>query len=312
MKQLSREAFDRARRFLITQARPIDRAFFEYRFEGAPAERVIAELANYQNADGGFGKALEPDMRTPSSSTLATGIGLRTLKELGCSAEHQMVRRAVQFLLTTFDDQAKVWCVAPPDTNAYPHAGWWHDEDGSLARTFDDFKIIPRAEIVGLLHDFSTLVPADWLHDVTEHTVSFIETAEVEKFAGGGDALCYTLSLAETASLPQPFKDRLIPRIRAVTPEVVSRDPQEWKGYSATPLKVAPSPQSIIADLLWDDLQVNLDYEIDRQIPEGTWDPVWSWGDSYPDVWETAKREWRGHLTLSTLTTLHAFRRIEG
>lgn len=83
MKQLRHESFDQARHFIKTQARPLDRALFEHRFEGAPAETVLSQLALFQNADGGFGRALEPDLRTPSSSALATGIGLRLLKELG-------------------------------------------------------------------------------------------------------------------------------------------------------------------------------------------------------------------------------------
>jgi hypothetical protein len=282
---------------------------FEYRFEGAPIESVMAELAHFQNEDGGFGRALEPDLRTPSSSALATGMGLHTLKELQCAADHPMVCQAVQYLLSTFDHATKVWRVAPHDTNEFPHAGWWHDEEGSLARLFDGFRIIPRAEIVGLLHHFSCLVSAAWLDDVTECTVVDIETVEALGTGGGAD-LRYALSLAETEELPQHFKDRLMARIRAVTPTVVSRDPQQWDSYCISPLRLAPSPQSIVADLLWDDLQVNLDYEIDHQTPEGTWDPAWTWGDFYPDVWEQAKLEWRGNLTLRALTTLRAFGRI--
>jgi hypothetical protein len=310
MKRLSREAFDRVRQFLKTQARPLDRAMFEYLFETASVESVIAELAHFQNEDGGFGRGLEPDLRTPSSSALATGIGLRMLEELRCSTDHPMVRKAVSYLLATFDHQTKVWRVVPHDTNAFPHAPWWHDEDGSLARTFDDFLIIPRAEIVGLLHHFSPLVPADWLNDLTERTVADIEAIEALG-TGGGDDLSYALSLAETEELPQHFRRRLIARIRAITPAVVSRDPQEWDTYCISPLKLASSPQSIVADLLWDDLQVHLDYQIDHQTPEGTWDPVWTWGDFYPGVWEQAKLEWRGHLTLNTLITLQAFGHIE-
>jgi len=253
---------------------------------------------------------MEPDLRTPSSSALATGIGLRMLKELGCSTDHPMVHQAVSYLLATFDHQAQVWRVAPHDTNAFPHAGWWHDEDGSLARTFDGFLIIPRGEIVGLLHHFAPLVPADWLSDVTEGAVADIEAIEALG-TGGGDDLSYALSLAETEALPQHFKRRLTTRIRAVTPTVVSRDPQEWDSYCITPLKLASSPQSIVADLLWDDLQTNLDYQIDHQTPEGSWDPVWTWGEFYPDAWEQAKLEWRGHLTLNTLIALQAFGRIE-
>ncbi len=310
MKLLTREAFDRARHFLKTEARPLDRAMFEHRFEVAPAERVIAELAPFQNDDGGFGHALEPDLRTPSSSALATAIGLRVLKELDCAADHPMVAQAVQFLLATFDHQTHVWRIAPPDTNAHPHAWWWHDEDGSLARTFDDFLVNPRPEIVGLLHHYSTLVPADWLADLTERAVTAIETLENDLFGGGGDSLRCVISLAETDALPQPFKERLIPRIGTLALAVVSRDPQKWGTYCAPPLKIAPSPQSLVADLLQDDLQTHLDYVIDHQTPEGAWDPVWTWGDAYPDVWEQAKQEWRGHLTLETLTTLHAFGRI--
>ncbi|MFO7742262.1 MAG: hypothetical protein R6X31_08115, partial [Anaerolineae bacterium] len=109
MKELSQEQFNRARAFLKAQARPLDRALFEYRFEGATADRVVAKLAQYQNADGGFGHALEPDVRTPSSSALATGIGLTVLKELACSPKHTMVITAVRFLRETFDEQAQVW-----------------------------------------------------------------------------------------------------------------------------------------------------------------------------------------------------------
>jgi len=311
VKQLSRGAFNRARRFLKTQARSLDRALLEHRFEAASAERVLDELVRYQNDDGGFGHALEPDLRTPSSSALATGIGLTILKELECSPEHTMVADAVRFLRETFDEEAHVWRVIPHDANDYPHAPWWHDEDSSLARTFDDFLIIPRAQIVGLLHDYSALVPTDWLDATTEATVAAIETLEDDAFGGGGDTLRYALDLAETEPLPQRLKDRLRPRLRELASQIVCRDPQEWSGYCATPLKIAPAPGSVVEDVLGEDLQRNLDYKIDHQSPAGAWEPTWTWGDFYPDVWEQAKLEWRGHLTLQTLTTLHAFGRVE-
>ena len=54
MKRLGQAAFDRAHQFLKTQARPLDRAMFEHLFEGEAAESVIAELARFQNEDGGI------------------------------------------------------------------------------------------------------------------------------------------------------------------------------------------------------------------------------------------------------------------
>jgi hypothetical protein len=311
MRKLSREAFDRARNYIKTHARPLDRALFEHRFEGASADLVTAELARFQNDDGGFGHALEPDLRTPASSALATEVALRTLEELGCASDHPMVGDAVRFFFETLDPETKVWRIIPRDANEHPHAPWWHDKDGSLARTFDDFLIIPRASVVGLLHHYAALVPADWLAELTEHTVATLETISDDALAGGGDSLRYALRLVEARALPQSYKDRLVPRLCRLALQFVSCDPQEWGGYVAAPLKIAPTPDSPVADVLRDGLERHLDYQIDHQTPEGTWEPTWTWGDAYPDVWEQVKREWYGALALEVLTALHAFGRIE-
>ena len=309
MKQLSREAFDLARQFLKTRARAIDRALFEHRFAQTPTENVLVELVRYQNSDGGFGHGLEPDLRTPTSSALATAIGLQILKELDCPADHPMVKQAVEFLMTTCSTATHVWRIIPTDANEYPHAPWWHDDGESLARTFDSFRINPRAELVGLLHHYASLVPARWLDEVTESTVACIETAE-KLGAGGGDDIVCAISLAETVELPGRAKTRLAARIRAVAPVVVSRDPQRWSSYCTPPLKLAPSPHSLVADLILEELQSHLDYQIDHQAPQGTWEPTWSWGRLYPEVWEQARLEWRGKLTLDNLATLRAFGRV--
>jgi hypothetical protein len=311
MKTLNRDSYNRARNFLKSKARRLDLAQFEQCFEGGLAKQVVSAIVSYQNEDGGFGQALEPDLRSPSSSAEASGIGLSMLKEIGVPSEHPMVQNAVQYLLATFNQGTSTWRVAPQDVNEYPHAPWWHDEGGSLARTFDGYRIIPRAKIVGLLHHYADLVPEEFLSSITEQTVSDIET--IDPFgSGGGDDLVYALSLVEEETLAEEFRARVLTRLCAVVPEVVSQDPAEWGAYCISPLKIVTTPQSPVADLIWDAIQEHLDYQIDHQTPEGAWDPVWSWGEFYPQVWQGAKVEWQGHLTLETLTTLNAFGRIEG
>jgi hypothetical protein len=311
MKTLSTQAFTRARDFLYSKARPLERAMFAFHFDGGAVDDVLTALIPFQNEDGGFGKALEPDLRTSSSSALATGDGLSILKEVDCPGEHAIVRKALEYLLSSYDNERNIWRIAPRDTNNYPHAPWWHDEDGSLNSTFDGFRVIPRAKIVGTLHHYADFVPEDWLSNITEQTVADIEM--ITPFgSGGGDDLVYALSLAEEAALPEHYRVRVVTRLRAVVPEVVSKDPADWGSYCISPLKIVTSPHSPVADLISDAVQEHLDYQIDHQTPEGAWDPVWSWGDFYPDVWPQACQEWQGHLTLATLTTLRAFNRIEG
>ena len=310
MKNLSGEGFNRARDFLYSQARPLEKAIFKLEFENGSFEDVLTELAKFQNPDGGFGQALEPDVRTPSSSALCTEMGLRYLAERDIPADHSMVGGAVKYLLESFVADAQVWCVLPADANDHPHAPWWHDEDGSLARTFDNFLVIPRAGILASMYHYAELVPAGWLVAVTERTVRDIAGLETEKFGGGGDTLVYALRLAEAQGLATNFNSRLLPRLREVADVIVARDPQTWAGYSAPPLKLAPTPTSTLVDQLVNDLQIHLDYLIEQQTPEGTWEPTWSWGESYPDDWEKAKHEWRGILTVDHLISLHAYKRI--
>ena len=46
---------------------------------------VLATLRAYRNRDGGFGHALEPDVRAPESEPASTLHGLEVLGEIGCA-----------------------------------------------------------------------------------------------------------------------------------------------------------------------------------------------------------------------------------
>ena len=87
---LSAAAFARARRFVATKARPLELARLRFHFDSAPAVAVLAELQKFQNADGGFGKALEPDLRASESSALATSVAFQIIREVGRAPSENM------------------------------------------------------------------------------------------------------------------------------------------------------------------------------------------------------------------------------
>jgi hypothetical protein len=310
MRILNRRQFGLARDYIKTQARPLERALFEYHFEDLSAEAVRLQLAVFQNPDGGFGRALEPDIRSPSSSALATEIGLRMLTELDTPPDYPMVSAVVRYTLDSLDPCTKTWRVVPLDVNQYPHAPWWHDQDGSLERIFGDFKVTPRAGILAGLYHYAEIVPPGWLDQVTAATAADIKSMNTEAFGGGGDALVYARRLAEAPNLPQPIKDWLVPYVQRLADRVVARDPEAWSQYCTPPLKLAPTPRAITAGVIGDCLGPHLDYLIDQQSSQGYWDVTWSWAD-YLDVWEAAKREWRGILIMEALGSLQAYGRIE-
>ena len=87
-------------------------------------------------------------------------------------------------------------------------------------------------------------------------------------------------------------------------------DPAEWEKYNLMPLELVNTPDSPFAAVLGDVLAQNLDFEVDHQHADGSWKPKWTWGPLYPNVWEQAKQEWSGVITLRTLKTLRNFGRL--
>ena len=84
LRLLSGDAQERARAFINTQGRPLERALYSYHFDDGSAEAVLAELGHYRNDDGGFGHGIEPDLQTPDSSVLGTTVALQISALAAC------------------------------------------------------------------------------------------------------------------------------------------------------------------------------------------------------------------------------------
>jgi hypothetical protein len=305
--QLTRERQDRAKTFIYEHARPLERRLFSYHFQGGAAEDVLAELAKYQNADGGFGRALEPDLRLPASSALATTVGLQILRELDAPADHPLVQGAIRYLLDTYDAEIEAWPIIPSNANSAPHAPWWlYDEN--LSEGWRGFLANPRAELVGYLWNHASLVPDDLLNKLTGAAISHLN-AHPEMFTDN-DLLCYR-RLAETRALPEDTRTNILEGLGPIVDRLVARDPTTWEQYVLKPLRVATSPDSPFVDVLAMEVKANLDYEIERQDEDGSWAPNRTWDDNDPEVWPEAEREWRGVLTVKTLKLLRGFGRLE-
>src|SRR5918995_6381538 len=84
---------DAARTFIDTHARVLDRRRFESLTGEADEESVLAALLAYRNPDGGFGWALEPDLRTPTSQPVGAFHAFEILGEIGPAAGSDAVAR---------------------------------------------------------------------------------------------------------------------------------------------------------------------------------------------------------------------------
>src|SRR5690348_10226698 len=107
--KLSRDAFARAAAFINQTARPLDRALFAFYFAHGSRDAVIAELARFQNSDGGFASCLESDTRWCGSSPLGAMKALGILTALKVPASDPSVKAVTAYLLAAFDSKQGIW-----------------------------------------------------------------------------------------------------------------------------------------------------------------------------------------------------------
>lgn len=305
-KKLSPTAVANARAYLFTNGRLLDQRLYAFHFEGGSKTAVFDALAPYQNDDGGFGQALEPDLRTPDSSAIATSQAFAIFRDVGATAEEPMVQRAIAYLLASFDAEREVWPIAPPTVDNAPRAFWWAAAD--LAHNFAGFRLNPFATLVGHLHHFAPQVPPDFLARVT--AVALERLAEAADELGMYDLFCY-MGLATAGNLPAATKATIKTALAAAVPRLVEPDPQQWGNHTLRPLDVVAAPDALLVDVVAETaVQAHLDYLIDTQLADGSWLVPWSWAALDAAAWAQAEQDWKGHIAVQNLRALQAFGRL--
>ncbi|MEE8045500.1 MAG: hypothetical protein V3T49_01535, partial [Dehalococcoidia bacterium] len=125
MKVLTSDAFEKASEFIAKTARPLERAQFDLHFGSGSIDAVLDELQKFQNDDGGFGHAVEPDVRMPHSSPFISSVAFQVIRELSVPAEHQIVRDGIGYFEHSYDRTIGGWEPIGPQSANYPHARWW-------------------------------------------------------------------------------------------------------------------------------------------------------------------------------------------
>lgn len=287
-------SFDRARDFIVRNARLLERRLFAFHFEGGDARGVVAALAAYQNLDGGFGWGLEPDKRTPASQPVDMQVAFEVLDEVGGLAGPMMVRACDWLEGVTTDEGGVPFSLA--SANPWPHASWW--EVGAPLPA----DVNPTAAILGLLIRNGAAHP--WIERATAFCWREAERSETTKFHDLMPLIGFLEAVAD-----RPRAERALAHIgeRIRSQGLVEMDP-DAAGYVKAPLDWAPSPRSFCRPLFSEaEIARHLDALVARQREDGGW-PI-NWEPISPGV----ELEWRGQATLRALLVLQAYgRALEG
>ena len=282
---------DAARAFVHGHARLIDRRRFQYIFDGAPAELVLAALTAYRNPDGGFG-ALEPDLRTPASQPVPARYALDVLAELPASEQAQELTLGVLgWLGTITNDDGGVPFVLPSATEQAA-APWMQPAPES--------SVLATAQLAAAA---LRLAPDHhpWLTGASAYCWSRVGEVSPD------DAYAFLFLVDFLDATPERDRaDAALDALAALMPadgRIVVGGGAE--GEELEPVVIAPRPKHAGARLFDPAVLTKaLDVLEAGQTGDGGWDFTW-------DKWNPAAVwEWRGAVTFNALQTLQAYGRV--
>jgi hypothetical protein len=256
---------------------------------GAPAAPVRVALLSYRNADGGFGHALEPDVRAPHSEPVSTLSALEVLASLGAAGD-PLIADASSWIDAIADPDGGVPFVRPAAAG-YPRAPWMVPSDGGSHLTFALAAVLWELGAPGTWRDRAT----EWCWDKLERPAEL--SAFWIKFG-----LAF-LDHVDDAERAEAAVERLRPRLR---PDGTMPVPGGTEDERLTPLALSERPGSRSRRLF---TAAQIDADLDRlegdQQDDGGWMFDWL-------AWCPAQEvEWRGLVTLEALDRLLSHRRLQ-
>lgn len=287
----------RAEAFIKGNARPLDLAVYKYFFENESNQAVVDELLNFQNADGGFGNALEPDFFNPNSSPIATNDAIITLCRVNAlDRDSEIVKNIVRYLEShnSFDKAKKRWLFAIDSNKDYPHAVWWEKKGDGIS------GFNPSVSLAAFLVCYGN---CNLLYEeILKEGFELLKNAEE---ISGDDLNCFLLAykLLQTNDINKIID---LEHCKALLCKAI--DSCICKDTPKYGVEYVPLPSSVFSgtytELITPEIKPLIAAEKDilskLQLEDGGFDITWKWYTPYPE-YEQARTWWRPRITLEKL-----------
>lgn len=297
------KVFNSAKQFIYRNARPLDFALWKYHFENGSQADVLSTLAAYQNADGGFAYAIEPDFWNVNSTPIATWAAISKLNQIGfCDKSHPIIAGILKYLGSGKDFADGKWYNTVKSNNDYPHAVWWGCDkgDGSIS----DNPTVSLAGFAIKYADKSSALYKKASEIVKSSVKQFIEKPSTEMHT----LRCY-MELYEYCVTAQAgfidleaFKAALYGAIR----QTICTDVEKW----ATKYVCKPSQFFDESKLLFDIIDRSLcekeaELIVSTQQADGAFPVTWLWHNDYKEF-EISENWWKSTIIINNLLFIKA------
>lgn len=294
----------RAEHFVWHTARVLEQRLFAHHFLHGAADPVETALDAYRNEDGGYGHALEPDLRGPVSQPLHTARALHVLDSLGrCGG--QRVERVCRYLTSVSTADGALPAVHPSQ-RGYPAAPFIPIVDDPPS------ELLATGPVVGLLH--RNEVWHAWLFRATDFCWQAVDALETSHPYEIQAAVAF-LDSASDRPRAEAAADRLGRLVREQRLAVLDPDrrdaypvaPGYAPGEHHFPYDYAKTPGSLARAWFTDsEMAGALDFLAAEQQQDGGWPIRWRrWAPG-------TELESRPAVTIEALSTLRSYGRVIG
>lgn len=296
--KLSKNNYLKARDFVLTNARMIERRLFEFYFENGNNEGVFHAVYAYRNTDGGFGHGMEPDTASPESQPLFSVMALETLDEVGYLNAELILKDFMPYFESITTEKGGIpWMLKPK--SEYPCEGHF--------KTVKEWAAVSTtSSLLGILEKYKVDIP--WMENAEQfvwkefdrikekHVFCYLCVPRWLKF------LKHTKSQIKAKKTIDDLKNWIL------ADGVICKDKSDdgWGLYGKPhTLNYAPSPESVLYSFFTKEtIESDLKELINKQKNDGRW-------DTWYGISEGTKLEWAGIQTLWALKVFKNYGRIE-
>ncbi|ULQ60381.1 hypothetical protein K7I13_03475 [Brucepastera parasyntrophica] len=313
MKTLDKKAFGEIRSWLHRNGREIECALWQFHFEDGTAEAVLSTLAFYQNEDGGFGNALEPDSWNPDSSPYTTLYAITLLRGIRFTdTSHPVYQGIFRFLENGMHSTEKSWLFSIPSNDACPRAPWWTYNEASN----ETESVGVTAGLAGFILRYGDVNSAlyEKALDCTQDVIDKLNGPGPYGDMGIGEGVSLLADM-ETSGAANKFDGPgLAGRLAGLMENTVERDPSKWTAYNAKPSLYIGSPDSVFFPAFKELVSAELDFIIDTRRPGAVWDIPWNWFEhagKYAREWAISENWWKSVKAIEKTLLLRDFGRVQ-
>lgn len=309
---VSQKTYFELKAWIYRNARDIELSLWKYYFENGSREDVISALSYFQNEDGGFGNALEPDNWNPNSTPYTTLYAINILNDIDLKElSHPVYKGILKYLYSEKDLMEYGWRFCVPANDDFPHAPWWNFKEEANS-----------TESIGITAELSAFVLkyGDKSSMLYQKVIVLVKSLTDYLMAGGsfGD-----MGIGGYAVLLQTMKElnlgeyeyaSLQLRMNQLVKDSIEKDTSKWKYYGVLPSNYIRSPQSIYYDENKELVEKEIKYLIETLPQKDVWGITWTWFENnskYSKEFAISENWWKASKAIEKIRFLKNFGYVE-